>query len=412
MMRRRSGPHGAALLLVALGFAALAASCGTSGDSTGAAGASGGGAVAGAAGGASGGSGDGGAGGTTGSAGASGSAGATATAGTTGAAGTTGVAGTTGTAGTTGAAGTIGTGGSAVAGRGGTTGTAGTTGAAGRGGTTGAAGNGGSGGTTGAAGRGGTTGAGGAAGTGGAGRGGTTGSAGTTGAGGSASVDAGGWDAPPLPSMVTIHVAGDSTAAVFPASDATMRVGWAAVLDPLFDSTVTVNDAALSGRSSKSFIDEGAWATLEAKIKPGDYLFVEFAHNDEKTDDPARYTDPATTYRTNLRTYINGARARGGFPVLLTSICRRQFSGNTVTATHGAYTTAMFAVGQETGTPVIDMEKRTKDWLMALGPTASVAMFASGDNTHLIMPGAVEVAKLAVAGIRAAGLPIAARALP
>ena len=98
--------------------------------------------------------------------------------------------------------------------------------------------------------------------------------------------------------------------------------------------------------------------------------------------------------------------------MLLTSICRRQFSGNTVTATHGAYTTAMFAVGQETGTPVIDMEKRTKDWLMALGPTNSVAMFATGDNTHLIMPGAVEVAKLAVAGIRALGLPIAARALP
>jgi lysophospholipase L1-like esterase len=212
--------------------------------------------------------------------------------------------------------------------------------------------------------------------------------------------------------MVTIHVAGDSTAAVFPPTDATMRVGWAAVLDPLFDSTVMVDDAALSGRSSKSFIDEGAWAALQAKIKTGDYLFIEFGHNDEKTDDPTRYTDPATTYRDNLRTFIDGARARGGFPVLLTSICRRQFSGTTVTGTHGAYTTAVFAVGQETGTPVLDMEKRTKDWLMALGPTNSVAMFASGDNTHLIMPGAVEVAKLAVAGIRALGLPIAARALP
>ena len=114
--------------------------------------------------------------------------------------------------------------------------------------------------------------------------------------------------------MVTVHVAGDSTAAIFPASDATMRVGWAAVLDPLFDSTVTVDDAALSGRSSKSFIDEGAWTTLQAKIKTGDYLFIEFGHNDEKTDDPTRYTDPATTYRDNLRTYINGARARAASP--------------------------------------------------------------------------------------------------
>jgi lysophospholipase L1-like esterase len=324
--------------------------------------------------------------------------------------------------------GAAGLGGTAGSGRGGTTGSGGVTGAGGRGGTTGGggasggSGAGGRGGTTGsggaggAAGRGGASGGGGGTGRGGAsGAGGAAGRGGTTGGGGTAgssSVDGGNWDAPPLGSMVTVHVAGDSTAAIFPATDATMRVGWAAVLDPLFDSTVTVDDAALSGRSTKSYIDEGAWSTLQAKIKTGDYLFIEFGHNDEKTDDPTRYTDPATTYRDNLRTFINGARARGGVPVLLTSICRRQFSGNTVTGTHGAYTTAVFAVGQETGTPVLDMETRTKNWLMALGPTASVAMFATGDNTHLIMPGAVEVAKLAVAGIRALGLPLAARALP
>ena len=72
----------------------------------------------------------------------------------------------------------------------------------------------------------------------------------------------------------------------------------------------------------------------------------------------------------------------------------------------------MFAVGQETGTPVVDLEKLTKDWLMALGPTNSVPKFATDDNTHLSMQGAVEVAKLAVSGIRALGLPLAARALP
>jgi lysophospholipase L1-like esterase len=215
-----------------------------------------------------------------------------------------------------------------------------------------------------------------------------------------------------LGATVTVHVAGDSTAAIFPATDATMRVGWASVLDPLFDSSVTVDDAALSGRSTKSFIDGGAWAALEAKIKSGDYLFVEFAHNDEKTDDPTRYTDPATTYRDNLRTFVSGARSQGGFPVLLTSICRRQFSGTTVTGTHGAYTTALKAVAAETGTPVIDMEQRTKDWLTALGPTASVPMFATGDNTHLSAMGAAAVAKMAIAGIRDLGLPLAARALP
>ena len=429
-MRQARRP-GFTLLFASIAFALITVACSGSSDTTGSAGTAGG--VAGTTGAAGTVGSTGAGGGAAGTTGAAGGGGATAT---TGAAGSTG--GAAGTVGTTGAAalsarparpaptggrgGTTGAGGAAgtagTGGRGGTTGaggTAGTAGAAGRGGTSGG---GGAAGTTGAAGRGGTTGAGGAAGTtGAAGRGGTTGAAGrggTTGTGGTAgttNVDAG-WDAPPLPAMVSIHVAGDSTAAIFPATDPTMRVGWAAVLDPLFDSSVTVDDAALSGRSTKSYIDEGAWTTLQAKIKSGDYLFVEFAHNDEKTDDPTRYTDPATTYRDNLRTFINGARARGGFPVLLTSICRRQFSGSTVTGTHGAYTTAMFAVGQETGTPVIDMEKRTKDWLTALGPTNSIPMFAMDDNTHLSMQGAVEVAKLAVAGIRDAGLPIAARALP
>ena len=322
-------------------------------------------------------------------------------------AGIGGGAGTTGRGGTTGAGGVTGTGG--AAGRGGGSGSGG---ASGNGGAGGRGGAGGAGGRGGASGAGGVAGVGGASGGGGAGRGGSSGSTGAGGTAGSSNVDGGNWDAPTIGSMVTVHVAGDSTAAIFPSTDATMRVGWAAVLDPLFDSSVTVDDAALSGRSTKSYIDEGAWTTLQAKIKPGDYLIIEFGHNDEKSDDPARYTDPATTYRTNLKTFINGARARGGVPVLMTSICRRQFSGSTVTGTHGAYTTAVLAVGQETGTPVVDMEKRTKDWLTALGPTASVAMFATDDNTHLNMQGAVEVAKLAVAGIRALGLPLAARALP
>jgi hypothetical protein len=262
------------------------------------------------------------------------------------------------------------------------------------------------------------------------GMGGAPGAGGRTGAGG-ATADAGvrdaasgaggapaptdaraGVDAPPLGATVTVHVAGDSTAAIFPPTDATMRVGWAAALQPLFQSSVRVDDAALSGRSSKSFIDEGAWTALEAKIVPGDYLFVQFAHNDEKMDDPLRYTDPATTYRDNLRLFVSEGRARGAFVVLMTSICRREFSGNVVTASHGAYTTALLAVAKEVGAPVVDMESRTRAWLTALGPVSSVAFFAVGDNTHLIAPGATEVAKLAVAGIRDLGLPLAQRALP
>jgi lysophospholipase L1-like esterase len=240
------------------------------------------------------------------------------------------------------------------------------------------------------------------------GKGGSSPSPAASGAGGSAGANA----FPPLTAEVTLHVAGDSTAAIFPASDATHRVGWASVLQPFFGTGVQVDDAAQSGRSSKSFIDEGLWKALKAKIHAGDYVFIEFAHNDEKMDDAARYTDPATTFRTNLKTFVSDTRAAGGVAVLLTPISRRQFSGDKIVATHGAYPAAVVAVGMETGTPVIDMTDKTRVWLESLGPTASVAMFATSDNTHLSAKGAPEVAKLAVQGIRELGLPIAQRLLP
>ena len=141
-------------------------------------------------------------------------------------------------------------------------------------------------------------------------------------------------------------------------------------------------------------------------------MFIEFGHNDEKADDPLRYTDPATSYRDYLRTYVCETRRLGGIPVLLTSISRRVFSAGKITASHGAYPAAVMAVGAETSTPVIDMTERTKVWLEALGPVASVPLFAPDDNTHLSGAGAPEVAKLVVAGIEASGLPLATLLAP
>ena len=234
-----------------------------------------------------------------------------------------------------------------------------------------------------------------------------TGTSGTS-AGGAA----GGPGFPPLPANVTLHVAGDSTAAIFPATDPTKRVGWASVAAQFFAAGATVDDAAQSGRSSKSFIDEGLWTSLKAKIHPGDYVFIEFGHNDEKTDDPARYTDPTTTFRSYLKTYVSETKAAGGLAVLLTPISRRKFTGDKVSPTHGAYPAAVIAVGSETGTPVIDMTDKTRIWLEALGPTATIPFFATGDDTHLSALGAPEVAKLALQGVRELQLPLAARLLP
>lgn len=200
-----------------------------------------------------------------------------------------------------------------------------------------------------------------------------------------------------LPRM--LHIIGDSTAAEFPATDP--RVGWGAVLAAELDG-VRVNDAARSGRSSKSYFDEGHFAALEARLEPGDLLLIQFGHNDEKPD-PARATDPATTFRDNLRRYVSACRARGAVPVLLTPICRRRFTGARVTPTHGDFPDATRAVATETHTPLIDMTAKTAELLERFGPEASQQLFAPGDNTHLSPEGAHAVARLVVAGLSELG---------
>jgi len=217
--------------------------------------------------------------------------------------------------------------------------------------------------------------------------------------------------APDVPAgELSLRIAGDSTAAIFPATDP--RVGWGAVAQQFFLAMVKVADSAASGRSSKSFIDEGLWSAMKTQIKAGDYVFIGFGHNDEKTADPLRYTDPATTYREYLKTYVCEARNLGAIPVLLTPISRRSFAGTMISPTHGAYPAAVLAVGAETSTPVIDMTERTRVWLEALGPTDSVPYFAPGDNTHLSAMGAPEVAKLVVSGIKDLKLPLASELAP
>ena len=193
----------------------------------------------------------------------------------------------------------------------------------------------------------------------------------------------------------TIHIAGDSTAAEFPPADP--RVGWGAVLGAELDG-VRVNDAARSGRSSKSYFDEGHFQRLEAQLAPGDLVLIQFGHNDEK-DDPARRTDAATSFRDNLRRYVSASRARGAVPVLLTPICRRRFTGARVTQSHGDYPDATRAVAQETSTPVVDLTSKTAELLERFGPDTSKQLFAPDDNTHLSPEGAHTVARLVVEGL-------------
>ncbi|MFK4103020.1 rhamnogalacturonan acetylesterase [Streptomyces sp. NPDC019531] len=199
----------------------------------------------------------------------------------------------------------------------------------------------------------------------------------------------------------TLYIAGDSTAAQ-KYSDAAPETGWGMALPFFLHKGRPVANHAVNGRSSKSFVDEGRLDAILALIQPGDLLLIQFAHNDEKTADPTRYTEPWTTYQDYLRLYIDGARAKGARPVLATPVERRKFdaSGNAV-PTHGEYPAAMRALAEEEGVALLDIQALSLALWQKLGVEETKTYFnwtdTEQDNTHFNPPGAIAVARL-VAG--------------
>lgn len=226
---------------------------------------------------------------------------------------------------------------------------------------------------------------------------------------------------------ITIFMIGDSTMANKDISGGKMERGWGMMLKNFFTEDVIVDNHALNGRSSKSFISEGHWQKVVEKIKPGDYVFIQFGHNDEK-DDPKRHTDPGITFDENLRKFVKETRMRGGIPVLFNSVVRRIFTnsttavadddtrsnssadlveGDTLVDTHGDYLLSPRNVARELDVPFVDANKITHDLEQGLGPDKSkklhmwylpneVPSLPKGrqDNTHYNVYGAYVVAGL------------------
>ena len=168
---------------------------------------------------------------------------------------------------------------------------------------------------------------------------------------------------------------------------------------------LAVSNQAMSGRSSKSFIDEGRLASILAVIKAGDILVTQFGHNDQKAEDPKRYTEPWTTYKDHLRQYVDGARSKGAIPVLATSAERRRFdkAGNAYTS-HGDYPAAMRSLAEEMGVPLIDVQAQSLALWQQLGPEETKNYFVytdSGirDNTHFQPRGAAAIAQMVAQGL-------------
>ena len=233
---------------------------------------------------------------------------------------------------------------------------------------------------------------------------------------------------------VTIFMIGDSTMPNKPLAKENQERGWGQMLPVYLQGAVKVDNHAVNGRSSKSFIDEGRWDKVMSLIRPGDYVIIQFGHNDEKIKSPDRYTVPGGTFDENLRRFVNDTKSKGATPILMNSIARRNFppsseldiasesddkqqewkgkypdEGVILVDTHGAYLDSPRNVAKETGVTFIDMNKITHKLVQELGPTCSRELFmwipadtyefcpkGKIDNTHLNVYGGLVVSRLAV----------------
>jgi pectinesterase len=181
--------------------------------------------------------------------------------------------------------------------------------------------------------------------------------------------------------------------------------GWGMMFQNYLDDGAKVVNYAKNGRSTKSFIDNGDWASVCEAVQPGDWVFIQFGHNDSKESDSTRFAAAFGAYQDNLRRFVSDVRAKGGNPVLLTPVARRWFKENGLDRNcHGDYPAAMKQVAAETGTPLLDATTATLDWLEGLGDEASKPYFmistGKNDNTHTVACGARKVTEIVCGLVR------------
>ena len=207
---------------------------------------------------------------------------------------------------------------------------------------------------------------------------------------------------------ITIYTIGDSTMANKKNPEENPEFGWGQVLPDFMTSNVTIKNYAVNGRSTRSFIVEKRWDSIYNKLEKGNYVFIQFGHNDQKQNDPKRYTNPTTAYRANLINFVNETRNKGAIPVLFTSIVRRNFNENsTLVDSHGIYPLQVQLIAQEYNVPLIDCQYLTEKLEESYGVEGSkklhlhyakgeMAYYPDGkdDDTHLSKLGANEVANL------------------
>ncbi|MGY5356159.1 rhamnogalacturonan acetylesterase [Wenyingzhuangia sp. IMCC45467] len=209
---------------------------------------------------------------------------------------------------------------------------------------------------------------------------------------------------------VGIWMVGDSTMAKKKASRAP-ESGWGEGLKEYTNQKAKVHNHAASGRSSLSFITENRWKNVKDSLQKGDYVILQFGHNDEKAKEKL-HTEPFGSFQQNMKMFIIEAREKGAIPIICSSIVRRHFDEHKqLIDTHGDYIIAAKEIVLETNTAYVDMESLTHDLVLSMGPEKSKEIYNfSGkkqDSTHLNFNGASVVAALFVKEVKKQHLPLA-----
>jgi lysophospholipase L1-like esterase len=222
---------------------------------------------------------------------------------------------------------------------------------------------------------------------------------------------------------IKVWLIGDSTLCQYETNRAPLT-GWGMPFAIFFDSTVQIDNRAKGGRSTRTFISENRWQPIADSLQEGDYVLMQFGHNDEAKEEKYkdRYT-PVPDYKTNLIKFITETRAKKAIPVLITPVTRMRFDKDgKIQETHIEYSAAVWEIGKAYNAPVIDLDSKSRDLLQKFGPEYSKMLFmqldslehpnypaGQKDNTHFNEFGARRMAELVLAEIRNLKLELAER---
>ena len=219
----------------------------------------------------------------------------------------------------------------------------------------------------------------------------------------------------------TVYTIGDSTMAEQDVDKEYPGRGWGQMLQQFFVDEITVVNRAVSGRSSRSYITENRWDSVYRILKPGDYVLIQFGHNDQKATDARRFSNPHTAYRYNLIHFVKQTREKGAIPILLSSISGRQFNDKgTLINTLETYPLETRLVAQEFNVAFIDVQYFSEKLEELYGPEKSkelhlnfqpgeIKFYPDGveDNVHLSSKGATEIARIVATQIQQMNIPLA-----